>query len=107
MQFIERLENGGKINAVQQMRLKDLIEDVNINPKVGDTLEMMKKELREINVAENFDGPFETENKMFYARNEDNRSRYNNWKNSLKSKGYVRSYSNPRFFRTASKDNNI
>ena len=30
------------------MRLKDVIEDVNGNPKAGDTLEMIKKELRKI-----------------------------------------------------------
>ena len=31
------------------------------------------------------------------------RSRYNNWRDSLASKGYVCSGSNPRFFRTQSK----
>ena len=29
LQFLERLENCGKINAVECMRLRDVIEDVN------------------------------------------------------------------------------
>ena len=48
LQFLERLENLGKINAIEWMRLKDVIEDVNRNPKAGKTLEMMKKELRKL-----------------------------------------------------------
>ena len=44
LQFLERLENCGKINAVERMKLKDEIEDVNGNPRAGDTLELMKKE---------------------------------------------------------------
>lgn len=91
-------------NAVERMRLKDVIEDVNKIPKVWDTLEMMKKELRKMKVEENHEWSFVKENKMFYTINEDNRSRYNNWKKSLKSKGYVRSELNPKFSRTASKN---
>ena len=45
-QFLERLENCGKINTVEQMKLRDVIEDLNGNPRVGDTMEMMKKELK-------------------------------------------------------------
>ena len=41
---------------------------------------------------------------MNYVRNEDNRSRYKIWKISLESKGYVSSRSNPKFFRTKSKN---
>ena len=46
LQFLERLENFGKINAVDTMKLNDVLEDVSSNPKTGDTLELMKKELR-------------------------------------------------------------
>ena len=53
MQFLEMLEKCGDINEVKKMKLKDLIEDVNGEPKVGDTLEMLKKELRRMKVVEN------------------------------------------------------
>ena len=100
-QFLERLENCGKINAVERMKLKDVIEDVNGNPKGGDTMEFMKKELRKIKVVENCEEPFKKENTTYYVRNnENNRSRMDNWK----SKGFVRSDSHPRFFRMASKN---
>ena len=46
LQLLERLGKYGDINAVERMKLKDVIEDVNGNPKDGDTLELMKKELR-------------------------------------------------------------
>ena len=56
-------------------------------------------------VVENREEPFKKENTTYYIRNtEDNRSRMDNWRNDLKSKGFVRSDSNPRFFRTASKN---
>ena len=32
LQFLERLENCGKINVVECMRLRDVVEDVNGNP---------------------------------------------------------------------------
>ena len=38
LQFLERFKNCGRINAVKRMRLKDVIEDINRNPKLGDTL---------------------------------------------------------------------
>ena len=47
-------------------------------------MDIIKKGLRKMKVAENCEGPFEKENKTFYARNEDNRSRYKNWKNYFK-----------------------
>ena len=53
LQFLERLEKCEDINAVEKMKLKDVIEDVNGEPKVGDTLEMLKKELRRMKVVEN------------------------------------------------------
>ena len=101
LQFLERLENCGQINAVDRIKLKDMMEDVNGNPQDGDTLELMKKELRKMKVVENREEPFKNENTTYYIRNTDNnRSRKDNWK----SKGFVRSDSHPRFFRTASKN---
>ena len=35
------------------MKLKDVIEDINGEPKVGDNLDMLKKELRRMKVVEN------------------------------------------------------
>ena len=107
LQFLERLETNGKINAGEKLRLKDVIEDANGEPKVGDHVQMLKRELRRIKVVENRDEPFSKENKTFYMRNDENRSRYNNWKNSMESQGYVRSKSNPKFFRTQSKNNYV
>ena len=66
-------------------------------------METMKKELKKLKVAENHEEPFMKETKTYYTRTEESRSCYNNWKNNLKSDGYKRSESNPRYFRTASK----
>ena len=79
-QFIERLEEGGKINSGERIRLKDILEDVDGNPKAGNTMETMKKELKKLKVAENHEEPFAKETKTFYAKTEENRRRYNNWK---------------------------
>ena len=91
LQFIERLEDSGKINSGERIRLKDLLEDVDGNPKAGDTMEDMKKELKRLKVAENREEPFMKETKTYYTRTEESRSHYNNWKNNLKSDGYKRS----------------
>ena len=40
----------------------------------------------------------------YYVRNDNNRSRYDKWKKDLSAKGFVRSGSHPKFFRTASKN---
>ena len=53
LQFLERWEKCGDNNIVERMKLKDVIEDVNSNPKAEDTLELMKKEFRKIKVIEN------------------------------------------------------
>jgi hypothetical protein len=87
LQFVERLEAGGKINSGEKMRLKDVLEDVDGEPKAGNTIELMKKELRKIKVTEDRE-PFKKEHQTFFTRNDENRSRYNNWRNSLQSKGY-------------------
>ena len=86
MQFLERLENCGEINVVEKLRLKDVIEDANGNPKLGDTTELMRKELKKMKVIENRNEVFKNKNTTYYVRNtDDNRSRRYNWK----SKGYV------------------
>ena len=52
-------------------------------------------------VVENHEEPFKKENTTYYVcNNENNRSRMDNWK----VKGFVRSDSNPRFFRMASRN---
>ena len=43
----------------------DIIEDVDGNPKAGDTMETMKKELKKLKVAENREEPFMKETKMY------------------------------------------
>ena len=66
-------------------------------------MEAMKKELKRLKVAENREEPFAKETKTYYTRTDDNRSRYDNWKKNIKSDGYRRSETNPKFFRTASR----
>ena len=53
LQFLERLENSGKINTVERGGLREVIEDVEGNPKAGDTLNLMKKKLRKMKVSKN------------------------------------------------------
>ena len=76
LQFLERLENCGKKNVVECMTLRDVIDDVNGSPKVGNTIELMKKELRKMKIVENHKEPLKKESKTYYVHNnEDNRSR--------------------------------
>ena len=76
------------------MRLRYVIEDVNSNPKAGNTIVLMNKELRKMKVVENWEEPFKKESKTYYGHNnEDNRSRIDNWRNDLRSNGCVRSES--------------
>ena len=53
-----RVKKLQKINAVQLLKLRDVIEDVNGNPRAGDTMEMIKKELKKMKVVENREEPF-------------------------------------------------
>ena len=43
--FVDRLEENGKINSYKKVRLKDMLEDVDGNPKEGDdnTMKLMIK----------------------------------------------------------------
>ena len=38
LQFLERLEKSGKVNAVEKKILRDILEDVDGNPKEGDII---------------------------------------------------------------------
>ena len=38
--------------------LRDILEDADGNPKTGETLDLMKKELKRMKVAENRENPF-------------------------------------------------
>ena len=109
-QFVDRLEEGGKINSTEKLRLKDILEDTEGNPKEGETTEAMKKELKRLKIVENREEPFAVkETKAYYMRNDgnqnqyDNRSRYDTWRKNIKNDGYKRSETNPQYFRTASR----
>ena len=45
LSFLERLEKSSKVNAVEKKMLRDILEDADGNPRAGETLELMKKEL--------------------------------------------------------------
>ena len=102
-QFVDRLEENGKINATEKLRLKDILEDKDGKPKPGDTTEQMKKELKRLKIVDHRDEPFANKDTItHYVRNDD-RSPYDNWRNQIQSEGFRRSDSNPKYFRTASK----
>ena len=46
LQFLERLDNSGKINALDRQGLREVIEDVEGKPKAEDAVNLMKKKLR-------------------------------------------------------------
>ena len=83
LQFLERVEKSGKINQLERKLLRDILEDKDGNPKEGEILEQMKKELKRMKVVENREEPFrkgEREEKTYYMRNgEGNRSRRDSW----------------------------
>ena len=101
LQFLERLEKSGKVNTVEKKMLRDILEDADGNPKEGETLELMKKELKRMKVAENREEPFKkdivtnyVDEDTYYVQNaDDNRSRRDNWMGER----YVRSDSKPRY----------
>ena len=91
-QFVDRLEKEKNINTGKKLRLKDVMEDDDRKPKIGNIPQFIKKELVKMKVAENREEVFTTrEYTMNYVGNNEWRSRYNNWRNSLNSRGYVRS----------------
>ena len=93
LQFLERLEKCGKINTVEKIKLKDIIEDIDGNPRAEDTFEMLKKELKRMKVVENCEEPFTN---TYYVQSPEDRSRKGKWD----SKKFVRSNSRPGYFRT-------
>ena len=58
LQFLDRLEKCGKINNMEKMKLKDFLEDEDGNPKEGETIERMKKELKRMRITESREDPF-------------------------------------------------
>ena len=88
LQFLESLEKSGKVNGGEKKILRDIFEDADGNPKAGETLELMKKDLKRMKVAENREEPFKksiatnyVDEDTYYVRNaDDNRSRRDNWK---------------------------
>merc|ERR1712030_10354 len=102
-QFVDRLEENGKINATEKLRLKDILEDQNGKPRNGDTTEQMRRELKRLKIADHREEPFANRDTTTHYVRDDDRSRYDNWRNNIQSEGFRRSESNPKFFRTASK----
>ena len=85
---MDRLEENGKINTMEKLRLKDILEDQDGKPKGGDTTEQMKKELKRLKIVDNREEPFAKETITNYVRNEDERSRYDGWRKKLRSEGF-------------------
>ena len=52
-QFVDRLKRENKINAREKLRLKDVMEDDDGKPRVGNIQEYIKKELVKMKVSEN------------------------------------------------------
>merc|ERR1712030_48163 len=102
-QFVDRLEENGKINATEKLRLKDILEDQDGKPRPGDTTEQMKRELKRLKIVNHRDEPFTNRDTTTHYMRDDDRSQYNNWRNKIQSEGFRRSESNPQFFRTASR----
>ena len=80
---------------------KDVIETEDWKPRAGDVTEKLVKELRKIKVLDNRQEVFRTRSTEYSAhvRKDDNRSRYNNWRNSLENKGYYPSKSKPSYWK--------
>ena len=87
------------------------MEDADGNPKEGETLELMKKELKRMKVPENREEPFKkdivtnyVDEDAYYVRNaNDNRSRRDDWKQER----FVRSNSKQGYLRSSSKGNYV
>ena len=91
LQFVDRLEKSGKINSNEKLRLKDVIETGDGEPRAGDVREKLEEELRKIKVVDNREEVFGVRNKEYsanYVRYYVKRSRYNNKRNSLENKEY-------------------
>merc|ERR1712030_240225 len=102
-QFVDRLEENGKINATEKLRLKDILEDQDGKPSSGITTEQMRRELKRLKIVDHREEPFANRDTTTHYVRDYDRSRYDNWRNKIQSEGFRRSESNPKFFRTASK----
>ena len=86
LQFLERLEKSGKVNTVEKKMLRDILEDADGNPREGEILKMMNKELKKMKVVENREEPSKkdivtncVDKDVYYVRNGyDKRSRRDN-----------------------------
>ena len=89
LQFVDKLEKGRKIDHVESMQLRDLLEDADGNPRAnqGVRLEAVKKRLRKIRNTEGKNDPFKTDvdtkyvdtEETYFVRNGgENRSRRDN-----------------------------
>ena len=84
LQFLEILEK----SAIERKMLRYILEDADRNPKEGNILDVMKKELKRMKVAENREEPFKkgiatnylAEDTYYVWNAEDKRSRRDNWK---------------------------
>merc|ERR1712105_567058 len=69
----------------------------------------MKRELKRLKIVDHREEPFtpfaNRETATYYTRNDENRSRYDDWRKKIRSEGFRRSESNPKYFRTASRNN--
>ena len=77
---INSLEKSGKINSSEKLRLKNIIQDGNGNPRESNegemnTMERMKIELKRLKVVENREEPLGKDTKIFYTRTDDDWSR--------------------------------
>ena len=79
IQFIDRLEKSN-YNSGEKLWLKDVIEDTNGEPKLGNIPQYLKKELKIMKVkTEEMKSLQHREYKTNYIKNDDNRSCYNDF----------------------------
>ena len=88
---INSLEKSGKINSSEKLRLKNIIQDGNGNPRESNegemnTMERMKRALKRLKVDKNREEHFGKKTKTYYTRTDDDRSRYNQWRKELNKK---------------------
>ena len=105
-QVVERMEESGKINTTEKPQLKETLEEPDNKPERDNKGEPMKREPKRPKVVENRDEPFTPppmkETLTKHATN-DKRSRIDDWKNGLQSRGQRRSESRQGYFRTTSR----
>ena len=74
---------------MEKLRLKDILEDPEGNPRPGDTTEGMKRELKRLKIIDHREEPFANKESLTnYVRNDENRSQYDDWRKKIRSEGY-------------------